>query len=647
MGKKFSDEIDYIPHAIAWALDQDVTFLTRSIAALSGKNLIGIGSGGSSTAAAFVAMLHESYFGLLSRSSTPGEFLANSCPIENSGGILISAEGKNLDILAAVDRIASFEMPGLALVLSQNTPLAGKCRESGAASVASFQMPWEKDGYLATNSLIATMILLSRAYGAKGFLEISRIDRSWLMARRDNLVDQGLAEHMASQKTLAVLYGTVGRIGAIDIESKLAESALGRCEVTDYRQFAHGRHLQLAEENEAPCFLAFSSVKDKKLCESTLNLFPERVPIIKVDLPDNPILASLVGVIDAILIIDILGRSLQRDPGQPFVSDFGRNIHALNVTKLLPLVDSGPILLRRKLHSNIDLACKLDAWRTASLEFCERLEKAKIKALVCDFDGTFCDTDRRYDGLDERLILPIEKLAQNGITIGLASGRGDSLYDDLRAKLNPSTWSKIIIGYYSGSVIVPLNREKFEPPPSDPRFEDLEQWLRDFGFFPDIKIISKKRGGQMSIRMQNFVEKKRMVAGVGYWIRQRNYYGWRVFCSGHSIDVITENVGKNRVVQAIARHANADPIKEILRIGDSGDLDGNDFELLNIGLGLSVNSVSPFPGACWNLLPNGYKGAAGTLFYMNSLNYNGCELIVSPNLIKGLSKAVYKSGERF
>ncbi|UCV22575.1 HAD hydrolase family protein [Ferribacterium limneticum] len=646
MGKKFSDEIDYIPDAIAWALDEDVRFLTRSLAALSGRNLIGIGSGGSSTAAAFIATLHESCFGLLSRSTTPGEFLAHQRPMENASGLLISAEGKNLDILAAADRIASFELPGLAIVLRPNTPLATKCRETGAATVASFQMPWGKDGYLATNSLIATMILVTRAYGIKGIEKIREVDRNWLMERRANLVDQGLSEHMASRKSLAVLYGTVGRIGAIDIESKLAESALGGCELTDYRQFAHGRHLQLAEVRSAPCFLAFHSANDKALCDSTLELFPREVPIIKVELPNDPILASLVSVIDAILITDILGQHQQRDPGQPVVSSFGRNIHALDVKKLLPLADSEQISLRRKLRCNVDQVYRTAAWTTAAIEFCERLRNANIKALACDFDGTFCDTDLRYEGLDERLISSIEDLARNGTIIGFASGRGDSLYDDLRKKLSSDTWSKIIIGYYSGSVIASLDSEKFEEPAGDPRFDDLEQWLKDVGIVANLETTPKNRGGQMSLRMQNFGAKHRAVAGIRHWIQRGNHNGWRVFCSGHSIDVITENVGKENVVRAIAHYANADPMTETLRIGDSGDLDGNDFELLDSGLGLSVDSVSPFPGTCWNLLPRGYKGVTGTLLYMNSLQRTDQGRCLSSTLMDGLSETLRKGGKQ-
>lgn len=645
MGKKFSDEIEYIPQALAWALEQDVTLLTRSLAGLSGKNLISIGSGGSSTVAAFIASLHESNFGLVSRSITPGEFLAHQHILENSCAALISAEGKNLDILAAADRVASLEMPGLALVLKAQSPLEVQCRATGTTTVTSFQMPWGKDGYLATNSLLATMVLASRAYGSQGVEQIKKVDRTWLTQRRAYIANQCLAEHMSSRKSLAVLYGAVGRIGAVDIESKLSESALGTCELTDYRQFAHGRHLQLAKSQNAPCFFAFYSSKDRALCDSTLALFPPEIPVIKMALPDDPIEASLLSVIDAILVIDILGQDQQCDPGQPPVTNFGRRLHVLNIKELLPPPKFQPAPLWRKLRDGANHVNQTRAWSTAAMEFCERLANARPKALVCDFDGTFCDTDLRFDGLDTRLISAIERLTSGGTIIGFASGRGGSLYDDLRKKLNPAIWSNIIVGYYSGSLIAPLNVPEFIAPPTDPRFEQLEQWLVDIGILLDRESKPNKHGGQMSLRRQHYGYKHRAVAGIRNWIKQENHLGWRVFCSGHSIDVLTENVGKEQVIQAIAKHVGCNPNTEILKIGDSGDFDGNDFELLNSGLSLSVDGVSPFRHACWNLLPRGCKGVAGTLYYLNSLEYDDHSLRFSPESICRI-RATLEIGDR-
>lgn len=634
MGKQYSDEIAYIPRAIAWAINENIDLLTRSLLNLSGLNLSCIGSGGSTTAAAYVAMLHENHRGMLSKSCTPGEFLIHQHASRNAGSILISAEGKNMDILAAAERLEFFEIPSLAIVLRPETPLSIKCRTNGITSVVSFDMPWQKDGYLATNSLIAMMILMARAYGEEKLITgLSEIDHGWIQRRQKSLIEQNIIEHFSARKTFSILHGLVGNIGAMDIESKLAESAFGTCEKTDYRQFAHGRHLRLLNPSESPCFLAISSTKDRDLCESTLSLFPKSIPVVRLDLPDDSALGNVISVIDSILITGILGAAFNKDPGQPKVTTLGRSIHSLDVNRLLPQPASLPIAIERKLHGNIADVETNSVWKSKCRDFIQRLGDAKIRAVVCDFDGTFCDTERRYEGLDERLVPMIERIVNSGIILGFGTGRGDSLYNDLRKKLSSDIWPKIVVGYYSGSIINSLDLDLFDEPKHDARFGDLEDWLKVNAIISNASISIKKCGGQMSIRMKNMSLMPKVLESTRYWVEEQSLVGWRVFCSGHSIDVITKSTGKNSVVQEISQRANANPFTEVLRIGDSGHIGGNDFELLSEGLGLSVDKVSPFADSCWNLLPRGRKGVAGTMCYLNSLVETQGGLKFSPNFL--------------
>jgi hypothetical protein len=47
---------------------------------------------------------------------------------------------------------------------------------------------------------------------------------------------------MWERRTTVVLHGPATRVGAIDLESKFTEAALGNLQVADWRNFAHGRH---------------------------------------------------------------------------------------------------------------------------------------------------------------------------------------------------------------------------------------------------------------------------------------------------------------------------------------------------------------------------------------------------------------------
>lgn len=291
MGKPYKDEISYVPQSISWAVSQNIDLLKRVIRGNSAHQLAPIGSGGSFTAAAFLAQLHESCFGNISRAITPLEFLSQCArPHSNRTLAFISAEGKNKDILAAADAALSSQCSAFVITLTSDNPLGKVCDVTGLATVASYDMPWIKDGYLATNSLIAMMVLIARAYRANDDelnLQLAEVNDQWIENRRRQLRNNCEIQKLHASKPIIILYGQTGHIAAIDLESKLAEASLAVCQVCDYRQFAHGRHLQLTSL-DTPLIIAFSSPQDRLLSAKTIALFPSGVPVVEIKLPERP-----------------------------------------------------------------------------------------------------------------------------------------------------------------------------------------------------------------------------------------------------------------------------------------------------------------------------------------------------------------------
>ncbi|MBV6445728.1 MAG: hypothetical protein IFNCLDLE_02013 [Ignavibacteriaceae bacterium] len=623
MGKPYKEEVDFLPQSISWALGQDVTLFNHVAKGHSARQLVVVGSGGSYTAASFLAQLHESSYGVLSRAITPLEYMAQQIQPRSNGALaFISAEGKNKDILAAADAALSTQSSSFLLTLTHNNPLGNICDTTGLATVIAYDMPWIKDGYLATNSLVAMMVLTARAYQPEegNFNAIMPvIDDKWIANRRQQLRNKNVLQKLHLPRPIIILYGQAGRIAAVDLESKLAEASLAICQLCDYRQFAHGRHLQLAS-SEPPVIIAFTSPQDELLSQKTIELFPSHVSVLEINLPSGADTSEIIGVIDAILITEAVAEARGIDPGQPEVTKSGRDIYSLNISALLPkqLINNSPVI-----SSKFGSAATSEnsMYIESGMKFCAQLEKAKFKSIVCDFDGTFCDTARRFDGIDKKLVPQLERFLSAGIVIGFATGRGDSLHTSntsLRKTINPALWPKVILGLYSGSFILPLD----SPVPDsekDARFQGLVEWLESTGLLRQLAAKPKIDGGQMGLRISNHSARTRTLAAILYWIRLTEKAGWRAYCSGHSIDVITEDTGKAKVVSFIAKLTDSDPQSEILRIGDSGDFDGNDFELLNEGLSLSVSSVSALPGVCWNLLPKECHGPIGTLYYLSSL----------------------------
>ena len=88
------------------------------------------------------------------------------------------------------------------------------------------------------------------------------------------LVPAGAAEieRLWCQETILVLYGAEGRIGAIDLESKFTEAALGNLHIADYRNFAHGRHHWLAKRGTSSGVLALVAPGDRDFSERKVRL---------------------------------------------------------------------------------------------------------------------------------------------------------------------------------------------------------------------------------------------------------------------------------------------------------------------------------------------------------------------------------------
>lgn len=613
MGKRFIDELQQLPATMQWAAEQDVALLRRAVQLYGDRGLLAVGLGGSFTAATYAADQHFRVYGRPSQAITPLEvFQVPTNAAANAAGLLLSAEGKNHDILAAAKQLRLRACPTIGLTLRSTSPLVELSDETGAASLAAYDMPWGKDGYLATNSLIATLILLWRAYEGDAIVATELLLLANWYVQFDRRIEQ--ASSMKRSGRALILHGAVGRIGAIDLESKLTEGALAFGQVCNFRQFAHGRHLQLSQLSEPVTVVSFSIGGDP-LAAETIRLLPmEAGPVLNVVLPRiSDAGAEIAGVLAA-MVITRAWAGEHIDPGQPAVPQFGRDLHALDISTLAPhALPPTPAMLRKQAPGDPPEVLIQHARR-----YIERLQAARLRLLVCDFDGTFCDTVKRFEGLDSRIAPELTRLARSGVHLAFATGRGVKLRKVLQDKLPADVWPMVTMGCYSGSFIFSLADIHAAAPLADPRLSDLAQWLSKTRAL-STQVDPCADAGQLSLRGISGSDKVRLVAAINEWVAQHGYEGWRAFSSGHSVDVVTEKAGKLLVVQEACHRLGLDPLTQVLRVGDGGDFGGNDYELLSEGLALSVDAVPPGVEQCWNLLPRMLSGVRGTEYYLQNL----------------------------
>ena len=177
---------------------------------------------------------------------------------------------------------------------TEGSPLAKLAQTYDGATVLEFELPTGRDGFLATNSLLATAVLMTRVIGG------ATIERC-LPATFKNLARgcQGArtgvaSEHFFERETLLVLHGDQTRAGAIDLESKLTEAALARVQVADYRNFAHGRHHWLAKRPRESA-VCIETPSDRTLAERTLVIAARRATL-RICIPQRASIASLASL---------------------------------------------------------------------------------------------------------------------------------------------------------------------------------------------------------------------------------------------------------------------------------------------------------------------------------------------------------------
>ena len=625
MGRSFAVELQELPATYRWAMKADICSLTTAIRGCLNVPLVAVGSGGSLTVAEFAAKLHRDTMGLPAFAETPLDAVTGHINPSRHAVLMTTAGGRNPDVVGSFQAIASREPRRMVvLCLSTGTPLASRAKAFPFVDFVAMEPPTARDGFLATNSLIASALLLLRAYvDASGHeLEIPATWRRLLAGRTAKQVGTEL-EPALERRTLIVLHGADTRAAAVDIESKMTEAALGNVWTADYRHFAHGRHHWLAKRGRESAVLALTSNGDRHLADKTLSLLPRGVHIARESVPFAGPVAALAALARVMYITAAAGKAAAIDPGRPGVSPFGRRIYRLTAFPARERkLDIADLAIRRKAGTEPHQlpSQQLAAWREAYQEFASGLKLAAFSAVVLDYDGTLCSTTGRRGPLSPTVIERLVRVLEAGLYVGVATGRGKSVRQRLQEALPPQLWSRVIVGYYNGGDVALLENDA-RPDGSDTPCEALREIASALRSDPIlaplvefecripqimIDVLKHRDADQVWALVQQIVVASPMQVSL--------------LRSSHSMDVIAPGVDKRNVVQRIRDVVGQN--HDVLCIGDRGRFPGNDHQLLTVPNALTVDECSPGRKSGWNLAPLGYRGPAACVAYLRSLSFS-------------------------
>lgn len=618
MGKPFNSELKLLKKTVQWADSQDVQSLHEFLYQKdTSAPMVCIGSGGSSSACNYAALLYKRRNGVLSSAMTPLELMYSGREIIRGSKLLyLSASGKNKDILNAIKygvKLNETEM--LSFSLHKDNPTELYLEDFPKVCRWCEEIPTGKDGFLATNSLIATFSLLSRAYNGESVAKSIDFKGSYKM---------NAVHSLDKIENFIVLYGAAGESVAKDIESKLSEAALGSALLSDYRNFGHGRHHWFDKRGENSCIIAFVSPVETDLATKTISCLPKDIPVIyietKLDLPK----ASIDMLVKAFRFVEDLGIARGIDPGRPGVPTYGRLLYNLNYYKLtstiLPSENTLDVAVKRKIGAegmrNVGLKTY---YQKACKRFVGSLNKTVFTTIAFDYDGTLSPSDhdsRWQEHLYPAIAAALQSLLEKGIELRIATGRGKSVGNAFRNSIDEKYWPQIQVGYYNGACLLPLADQAGLSNYKKKELNAELQVLKDelLQRLPNslVNYAITARNQQISIEEVSSEHDSELLFTTCreiVWDKKLN--GIHVWRSSHSMDVV--------VFSQACKLSVIDNLSETLCIGDYGSVEGNDYEMLTSRYSLSVDRVSKNADSCWNIAPSGMKGIDTTLYYISRL----------------------------
>jgi fructoselysine-6-P-deglycase FrlB-like protein/hydroxymethylpyrimidine pyrophosphatase-like HAD family hydrolase len=608
MGRPFEQELKAITGTYHICSRYDYDSLRKYIKEAIADPIIAVGSGGSFSVATAFCVLIES-FGGYAKAITPFELL-NEKNTYKCHIVLFTAGGSNPDTINAYRYIKKLEpLSTYVICAKQDSIIASEMQKYYDYNIQSVAIPNGKDGFLAVNSTMGMLSMFRTLYHTIKFTDDDKEVIIWDEVSIDN--------NIYDRKTIIALGGRLTMPVAIDFESKCTEAGLVQVQVANLRNFAHGRHHWIAKNKDTTGIICFITHQDKELAEKTLRYIPE-IPKVVIESSHNNI-DSFPELFSQMFHV-VMGFGKQRgiDPGRPQVPEFGRRIYHINynLTKHdFELHDREKNLFKRALYRKNSAVFKSENqdfynhYLLGYNKFKEALTSNSYNAIVLDYDNTVVLAND-VNSLSYRTIVNhIIELLKNGVTVGFATGRGKSIWDSLRKVLPENLWTNVWIGYYSGAYIKNLT----EDVENVNKYEDIELLNIDLCKYKGFDDCLKYKNSQITIIADKC--KRSWMLGLIQEIIEQKKYKVRTSQSDHSIDIIANSVSKKCLLDFFTK----DKSLTALCIGDSGDLHGNDYDLLNTEFGLSVDKTSYAFDTCWNLAPLGFTGPAATLYYLENL----------------------------
>lgn len=606
----FAGKLSRLHETIASVGDRGAADLAQALVGSGDRMAVAIGSGGSAVAAAYFAHCRTTLGLGPTFVMTPMEFVLSMEEWPGAEVWLFSAGANNADVAAAFRAAVASRCEAIRLVtvrLDGATAIAAAVHPRAEVFVLPVADP--KDGFLATHSMVAMVagLLFGSDLATERPQGRDLVDA--LGARATAALSDGLDELVGGFRrgdTVVAVHDPQLAAVAVLLETSLWETGIAPIQRTDFRNFAHGRHVWAARHPGAMFLLSLTTRESEAVWRPIDAAVPAEVRRGGMLLGHGGRLCNAVGIVRALAAIGHLGDVAGIDPGKPGRGPFAEAIY--DDASLLTLADGLTAAVRhkaaaRQLHDPVDEAgvslCALGAERLRDLA------EARFTGIVLDYDGTVVHNQP----LEARLGPPCKdvmdelvRLVDCGVRVGFATGRGGSAGKKLRDALPSRVHDRILMGYYNGAHVRTLDIDITDDRPAvNDGVAAVAEWIAHSGLLRD-GVHLEAREVQVTINHTDLTDVATFAARLAE-CPEVVAGDVRVLRSHHSFDVVPRGTTKLAVVRALAGDDGL-----VLGVGDSGSPSGNDHELLSGPHGVSLDGVCGSHVGAWTLFGSRLRG---------------------------------------
>lgn len=336
---RYDKVLSKLPDTLQWSAGQDISAAQTFLLDNDSLPRVFLGSGGSLSAAHLAAQLSVES-GIVAVAMTPYQYIFSAWSKMPAKVVIISAGGRNVDAINAYKTANSCAGQQAAVMLmSSPSTLEKMMEENNETNVFVFKLR-NGDGFLATNSLVAFYSILFRIYRNENICVddwsfIGEVESQLKDFLRDSYTlttdnwdehDAALYEARETDRFYA-LFSPDSMPIALDLESRFSEGAVGCLQISDYRNFAHGRFNWFHQRKGQTAIIALVTPESKEVAENILTELPSDIPLMRLTTDFKGASGTMELLLKGMYLSKYLGLRWDLDIGAPEVADFGRVIY--------------------------------------------------------------------------------------------------------------------------------------------------------------------------------------------------------------------------------------------------------------------------------------------------------------------------------